>query len=57
MMATSNTSGDIFVWDLDRRQILHKLNNVHDGHVHLQFLHGQPLLISTGINSIKASSK
>ncbi|RKP04901.1 quinon protein alcohol dehydrogenase-like superfamily [Thamnocephalis sphaerospora] len=53
MMATGNSTGDIAFWDLEHRRLIHTLANVHDGRVHLQFLNGQPLLVSTGINSIK----
>ncbi|KAI9595640.1 Utp21 specific WD40 associated putative domain-containing protein [Syncephalis fuscata] len=53
MMAIGNATGDITLWDLEHRRLVHTMADVHDGQVHLQFLNGQPILMSTGINSIK----
>ncbi|RKP27041.1 Utp21 specific WD40 associated putative domain-containing protein [Syncephalis pseudoplumigaleata] len=53
MMAVGNATGDITLWDLEHRRLIHTMADAHDGRVHAQFLNGQPILVSTGINAIK----
>ena len=54
-MATSSISGDIALWDLDKRRLSHIMKGAHDGQVvTCQFLNGQPLLVTSGDdNSVK----
>ncbi|KAI8055226.1 Utp21 specific WD40 associated putative domain-containing protein [Syncephalis plumigaleata] len=53
MMAVGSNTGDITLWDLEHCRLIHTMTDVHDGKVHVQFLNGQPILVSTGVNSIK----
>jgi WD40 repeat protein len=56
MMAVGSNTGDITLWDLEHCRLIHTMADVHDGKVHVQFLNGQPILVSTGVNSIKVNS-
>lgn len=55
MMATSNGDGDVALWDLDHKRLLHVMQGAHDGNISsIDFLSGQPLLLtSSADNSIK----
>ncbi|KAI9220670.1 Utp21 specific WD40 associated putative domain-containing protein [Blastocladiella britannica] len=55
MMATASHLGDIAVWDLEKRRLVHQVKGAHSGAIpSLQFLVGQPLLITSGAdNAIK----
>lgn len=55
MMATGGTAGVISVWNLETQTVHAIIRDAHDGPVsHLEFLVGQPILISTSAdNSIK----
>ncbi|KAJ2182953.1 rRNA-processing protein utp21 [Coemansia sp. RSA 551] len=55
MMATANSEGDVALWDLDNKRLMHVLQNAHDGVISsVDFMVGQPLLItSSADNSIK----
>lgn len=54
-MATASVSGDVYLWDLEKKRLVHTMKEVHNGVVSgLHFLRGQPLLITSGSdNSIK----
>ncbi|KAJ2765213.1 rRNA-processing protein utp21, partial [Coemansia linderi] len=55
MMATSNAEGDVALWDLNNKRLLHVLQGAHDSTIpSIEFLAGQPLLLtSSADNSIK----
>ncbi|KAG0238082.1 hypothetical protein BGW42_007636 [Actinomortierella wolfii] len=55
VMASANMYGDIALWDLDRQKILHVMKGAHDGTIpSIQFLNGQPILLSSGAdNAVK----
>lgn len=55
IMCSANNKGDIFIWDLSKRRILHVLYTAHFGSiVKIKFLNGQPLLLSSSVdNSLK----
>ncbi|KAG0225327.1 Utp21 specific WD40 associated putative domain-containing protein [Mortierella sp. GBAus27b] len=55
VMASANMYGDIALWDLDRQKVLHVMKGAHDETIpSIQFLNGQPILMSSGAdNSIK----
>ncbi|ORY08146.1 Utp21-domain-containing protein [Basidiobolus meristosporus CBS 931.73] len=55
IMATANMYGDIALWDLDKRKLVHVMKGAHDGLIpSIQFLNGQPILVSSGAdNSVK----
>ncbi|CCJ29734.1 unnamed protein product [Pneumocystis jirovecii] len=55
IMCSSNDKGDIFIWDLSKKRIVHVFHNAHFGSiVKIKFLNGQPLLLSSSIdNSLK----
>ncbi|KAJ1645421.1 rRNA-processing protein utp21, partial [Coemansia asiatica] len=55
MMATANSEGDVALWDLNKKRLLHVLQGAHDSNIpSLDFLTSQPLLItSSADNSIK----
>ncbi|KAJ2450150.1 rRNA-processing protein utp21 [Coemansia sp. RSA 2424] len=55
MMATSNAEGDVAMWDLNNKRLLHVLQGAHDSTIpSIEFLAGQPLLLtSSADNSIK----
>lgn len=54
-MATANSMGVIALWDLEKSRIQHVVRSAHAGSIpSIQFLNGQPLLLSTGTdNAIK----
>ncbi|KAG9073038.1 hypothetical protein KI688_000820 [Linnemannia hyalina] len=55
VMASANMYGDIALWDLNRQKILHVMKGAHDGSIpSVQFLNGQPILMSSGAdNAVK----
>lgn len=55
IMATASNSGDVALWDLEKRRLIHLMKNAHDGFISsLQFINGNPLLITSAAdNSIK----
>ncbi|KAJ1729073.1 rRNA-processing protein utp21 [Coemansia biformis] len=55
MMATSSAEGDVALWDLNNRRLVHVVQGAHDGAVAgMDFMTGQPLLLtSSADNSIK----
>ncbi|CAG8566492.1 3528_t:CDS:10 [Paraglomus brasilianum] len=55
VMASANMSGDITLWDLDKRKLHHLMKGAHDGMIpSIQFFNGQPILITSGTdNAIK----
>ncbi|KAL1914934.1 uncharacterized protein VTP21DRAFT_7850 [Calcarisporiella thermophila] len=55
IMASANAYGDISLWDLDKRRLVHVMKGAHDGLIaSVQFLNGQPILLSSGAdNSVK----
>ncbi|PVZ99847.1 hypothetical protein BB558_004099 [Smittium angustum] len=49
MMASANLDGDISIWNLEKKRIVCNMKNAHDGVIgKVTFIHGQPLLISSG---------
>lgn len=54
-MATANMHGDVALWDLNHRRLVHIMKGAHDGVVSsLVFLHNQPILVTGGAdNSVK----
>lgn len=57
IMASASIHGDIALWDLDKRKLVHVMRGAHDGFIpSIQFLNGQPILVSSGAdNSVKVS--
>ena len=57
VMASANMSGDITLWDLDKRKLHHLMKGAHDGMIpSIQFFNGQPILITSGTdNAIKVN--
>ncbi|KAI7834490.1 Utp21 specific WD40 associated putative domain-containing protein [Kickxella alabastrina] len=55
MMATANAEGDVALWDLNNKRLLHVLQGAHDSSIpSIDFLTGQPMLVtSSADNSIK----
>ncbi|KAI8868541.1 YVTN repeat-like/Quino protein amine dehydrogenase [Ramicandelaber brevisporus] len=55
IMATANASGDIVLWDLEKRKSVQVMTLAHEAMIpSIQFLVGQPVLVSSGAdNSIK----
>jgi WD40 repeat protein len=55
IMATAAMNGDIALWDLERKQLVHVMKEAHDGSVvSMQFFNGQPILLTSGSdNAIK----
>ncbi|KAI8343257.1 Utp21 specific WD40 associated putative domain-containing protein [Chlamydoabsidia padenii] len=55
MMATANMHGDVALWDLNHRRLVHIMKGAHDGVVSsLVFLHNQPILVTGGAdNAVK----
>ncbi|KAJ1964328.1 rRNA-processing protein utp21 [Dipsacomyces acuminosporus] len=55
MMASSNSEGDIALWDLNNKRLIHVMQAAHDGTIPaIDFIAGQPLLLtSSADNSIK----
>ena len=54
-MASSNSQGDLALWDLESRRLFHLERNAHDGTIHsCYFYPNQPLLITASTdNSLK----
>jgi U3 small nucleolar RNA-associated protein 21 len=53
LMATSNSSGNIAVWDLSSKRLVHQIMNAHDGYISsIHFIPGQPILISSGADNM-----
>ncbi|KAJ1498126.1 WD repeat-containing protein 36, partial [Coelomomyces lativittatus] len=55
IMATANEQGDIAIWDLSKKRLMHQLKNVHCCSINsMEFLVGQPILMTSAAdNSIK----
>jgi U3 small nucleolar RNA-associated protein 21 len=55
VMATGNMHGDIALWDLEKRTLVHVMKGAHDASISsLQFLNSQPILVSSGSdNAVK----
>jgi WD40 repeat protein len=55
LMASANTSGDIALWNLEKRRLQHSLKGAHNAFIaSVEFLMGQPILVSSGAdNSLK----
>ncbi|ORX58325.1 WD40 repeat-like protein [Hesseltinella vesiculosa] len=55
VMATANMHGDVALWDLENRRLLHIMKGAHDGLVSsLCFLHNQPILVTAASdNAVK----
>ncbi|KAJ1673818.1 rRNA-processing protein utp21, partial [Spiromyces aspiralis] len=54
-MASANADGDISLWDLDERRLIHVMRGAHDGLIpSIDFLRKQPILLSSGAdNAVK----
>lgn len=54
-MASASSAGDIALWNLEERRLVHLINEAHDGEIHTCFFyHGMSILLSAGSdNSIK----
>ena len=51
-MASGSTSGNIALWDLERKRLLSTIYNAHHGTVSgMEFLQSQPLLVSNGADN------
>ncbi|KAJ2696905.1 rRNA-processing protein utp21 [Coemansia sp. IMI 203386] len=55
MMATANSEGDVALWDLNNKRLLHVIQGAHDSSIPaIDFINNQPLLVtSSSDNSIK----
>ncbi|KAI9497520.1 Utp21 specific WD40 associated putative domain-containing protein [Zychaea mexicana] len=55
VMATGNMHGDIALWDLTNRRLVHNMKAAHNGLIaSLAFLSNQPVLVSAGVdNAVK----
>ncbi|KAI8062716.1 Utp21 specific WD40 associated putative domain-containing protein [Gongronella butleri] len=55
VMASANMHGDVALWDLENRRLLHIMKGAHDGVVSsLCFLDNQPILVTAGSdNAVK----
>ncbi|KAJ1795658.1 rRNA-processing protein utp21 [Coemansia sp. RSA 2399] len=55
MMASAGADGDVALWDLNNRRLVHVLQGAHDGHVAAaDFFAGQPVLLTSGSdNAVK----
>ncbi|OLL22595.1 U3 small nucleolar RNA-associated protein 21 [Neolecta irregularis DAH-3] len=52
IMASSNSKGDISLWNLQTKKINHTFYNAHNGEIcRIYFLNGQPLLLSSGTDN------
>ncbi|KAL7754136.1 rRNA-processing protein utp21 [Sorochytrium milnesiophthora] len=52
VMATAGMDGDIAIWDLEKRRLLHNMKNVHEGTIpSIEFLVGQPILVTSGADN------
>lgn len=47
-LAVGCASGAIFIFDLDKQKRIHTMRNVHDNISHVQYLNGQPILVTNG---------
>ncbi|KAJ2550053.1 rRNA-processing protein utp21 [Coemansia sp. RSA 1933] len=54
-MASAGAEGDLALWDLDTRRLVHVMQGAHDGHIGAaDFVVGQPVLVtSSADNSVK----
>ena len=54
-MATASMTGEVAIWDLDEKRLVHVMNDAHSGSVqYVMYLHGKASMISSGSdNSIK----
>ncbi|KAI8379183.1 Utp21 specific WD40 associated putative domain-containing protein [Radiomyces spectabilis] len=55
VMATASMHGDVALWDLQNRRLLHIMRGAHDGLISsIAFLSGQPVLVTAGAdNAVK----
>ncbi|KAI8926926.1 Utp21 specific WD40 associated putative domain-containing protein [Entophlyctis helioformis] len=55
IMATANMYGDVSLWDLEERRLMHVMKGAHDAAVHTcMFYNGMPILVTASSdNSIK----
>ena len=55
IMATSNNTGDVYLWDLGSKKLVYTMTSCHKGAINTCFFyHGMPLLLTSGgDNSIK----
>ncbi|KAJ2511256.1 rRNA-processing protein utp21 [Coemansia sp. RSA 2049] len=52
MMASANAEGDVALWDLDGRRLMHVMQGAHDGRIAAaDFLAGQPVLLTSGADN------
>lgn len=56
-MATGNMHGDIALWDLTNRRLVHNMKAAHSALItSLTFLDSQPVLVSAGVdNAVKVN--
>lgn len=47
-LAVGCSSGALFIFDLEKRKRIHTLRNAHDNISHLDYLAGQPILVTNG---------
>lgn len=54
-MATANSNGDVALWDLNERRLIHLMTGCHDAEIHTCFFyHGSTILLTASAdNSIK----
>lgn len=55
LMATANMHGDVALWDLEKRNLMHIMKGAHDANITaIQFLNSQPILVTCGSdNAVK----
>lgn len=55
MMASAGMNGDIALWDLTERRLVHVMDAAHDASIHTVFFyHGMSILLTAGAdNAIK----
>lgn len=55
MMATANMHGDVALWDLQERRLVHTMLHAHSSLISsVHFLAGQPVLLTSGAdNAVK----
>jgi U3 small nucleolar RNA-associated protein 21 len=58
-MATANMHGDIALWDLEKRILLHIMKGAHDANISaIHFLNSQPILVTCGSdNAVKVRGR
>eukprot|EP01095_Lingulamoeba_sp_RSL-Kostka_P015880 TRINITY_DN7485_c0_g2_i1.p1 TRINITY_DN7485_c0_g2~~TRINITY_DN7485_c0_g2_i1.p1 ORF type:complete len:348 (+),score=82.04 TRINITY_DN7485_c0_g2_i1:154-1197(+) len=54
MIASASTKGEVIFWDLDKKELVSIMKNVHRSVTSLQFLKNQPVMLTSGNdNSVK----